>query len=215
VDGAKERARYLKASFSCRAGGRRSTSLGHYTRKIIMRKAGRSRGRLVKRGSLRAGRGSIPEMPSDVPRAQASIVLPSSEEDLDDTRPGLQWQNCSTSKWMFKARAIGESVASKVEFAPSKDARDHAWDVQLNPITGIKALSEDYGVYKEMWEDFKACQPFPAGLTGPARHAMYEQMACHAFYGVNTDVGGNTSSFEAWLQDLDWSQVLLPTNHCQ
>jgi hypothetical protein len=44
---------------------------------------------------------------------------------------------------------------------------------------------------------------------------MYSQMACHAYYGVSTAVGGNSWSFEAWLKDVDWSVALAPWNACQ
>jgi hypothetical protein len=127
----------------------------------------------------------------------------------------MEFRSCSTSKWMWKTRAIGDGVASKVEFAPTEEAHRHARSAQLNPITGLRGLSESYGVYGEMWEDLNRCQPFPLGLTDSQRHAIYSQMACHAYYGVSKQVGGNSWSFESWLQDVPWHRVLNPLNRCQ
>lgn len=160
---------------------------------------------------MRVGRGSIPEMPSHATRPRA---LPSGEVNLDDTRPGMEFRACS-SKWMAKTRAIGDGVASKVEFAPTEEAHEHARSAQFNPIVGVRGLSEDYAIYREMWDHLKGCQPFPGGLTSSQRHVMYTQMACHAYYGVNTSFGGNSWSLEAWLVDVDWSVALAPWSRCQ
>jgi hypothetical protein len=127
----------------------------------------------------------------------------------------MTFNGCS-SKWMSKTRAIGFGVASKVEFEPTSDARSHARDALTDLDVALASTSENYIVYRQMWEDLKRCQAFPDGLTGPQRHSMYAQMACHARYGIASVIGGNTWAFEAWLPDVDWSRALdVPSHRCQ
>lgn len=206
-----------QARLSCRGNARRglkrkeSRSLGTFTRTIVIQRAGRGRGRVVAQGSLRAGPGSIPEMPIE---AQASALSLPHGYKVDTTRREEPFVRCDGSKWVATTRTTGEGVGTLVQFEPTEAARRNAVNSVFNPFAEVAAEREDNPAYLEMWSDLEGCAHFTSGIPPEQLHSMYKQMACHARWGLASFAGGNTWDLEAWHRNVDWATALLPWKTC-
>jgi hypothetical protein len=202
------------ARLACRGAGGRTLGRGH--RLIRISGGHRARGRIIAPGTLGVRRGPIPDMPSGA-RVAAVPTLGSGGVNIDDSRPGFTFGTCPNGVWMDRVRTIGDGVASEIQFQPTANARANALEIQNNLIVYYLSGRESYDVYGKMWAELNRCATFPGGLDDHRRHALYEQMACHARYGIADTrwSGGNTWDLEAWRREVPWDVALDPKNKCQ
>lgn len=98
---------------------------------------------------------------------------------------------CS-SNWMSKAGKKWTSSGWKIGFRPTNRAR----------LSG-----RAYSHWAEMWTDLQNCITFPV-LTHNQRESIFEQMACHAKWGITPFQGGRTWDFEAWRPSIGLQAAL-------
>jgi hypothetical protein len=122
---------------------------------------------------------------------------------------------CPHSEEINSTRTTGDGAGTAVQVEPTGTARANAAANFLSLADlASQALSEDYSLYRSMWSDLNRCGNLPSSLSSRQRHSLYEQMACHALYGVSTRFGGNTWDFEAWRDDVDWAEALSFNGRC-
>jgi hypothetical protein len=183
---------------------------------LIVKKPGRPRGRLVKAGTIRVVHGTIPEMPSG---SALRFANPLSNDDVVINRCGDGvvgcFNACGNSEQINSTRTTGDGGGTAVQVEPTGTARANA--VANLASMGdwfSSSLDENYVLYRTMWSDLNRCANLPHNLSGTQRHSLYEQMACHALYGVASRFGGNTWDFEAWREDVDWTEALSYEGRC-
>lgn len=195
-----------RAAFACKAGGRQAKWRQARSRSFAVGRPGRTRGRLVARRSVRAGRGSIPEMPA--PTASAAAETSSDSNGDVDTTIGngdpSKFTACQGSTWVTSTRTIGDGVGTYVQVDPTGTAR----------LSTLNSGLENDPTYLAIWEDVKRCTGLGRGMTGSQRHSLYMQLACHARYGVSSRFGGDTWDLEAWRNDVPWDEGLSLGGKC-
>jgi hypothetical protein len=201
--------------FSCY--GRGGTALGSDRSTVTIRADGRARGHLIQLGTVRVRHGSIPEM--SAPSAYAALSNPLVNDDvtINACSGGAVvgcFNPCADSQEIKSTRTTGDGTGTAVQVEPTGAARRNVVGDLLSVAYSDAALSEDFGLYREMWRDLNRCANLPGNLTASERHSLYEQMACHAFFGVVSGAGGNTWDFEAWHRNVDWSDALTISGRC-
>jgi hypothetical protein len=204
-----------RAAFSCY--GRGGAALGTTHATVAVRSSGPAHGRLVKPGSVRFGHGSIPEMPA----ASATVALSNPLSNADVTINACSggavvgcFNRCSNSEEIASTRTIGNGIGTAVQVEPTSAAIEHARVNFLKSLVSDEVEREDFQLYRTMWNDLNRCANLPGDLTADQRHSLYEQMACHALLGVASRFAGNTWDFEAWHQNVDWSDALTVAGRC-
>jgi hypothetical protein len=140
------------------------------------------------------------------PAASASTANPINSGEVDTHRSDEPFVPCSGSRYFASTRTTGEGVGTEIQAEPTQLARGAVaslWSVAFTP-------SEDESAFTEMWADLNRCAHFSSDMTSGDRHSMYEQMACHARWGISSSTltGGNTWDLEAWLNNVSWSTAL-------
>lgn len=69
--------------------------------------------------------------------------------------------------------------------------------------------------YVDMWGELAACVRGLPPLSPSQADSLYKQMVCHAWYGIESHVGGDTWDFQAWLVNVPWSTALDPRTQCE
>jgi hypothetical protein len=202
-------------AFSC-VNDHAHRAILHTTRTtIVVTHSGFARGRIALTGSEKVGRGSIPEMPS---AASPRISNPLGGNDVLVNRCASGnvvgcFNLCSNSEEINSTRTTGDGVGTAVQVEPTGAARRNALkDLLTSFLNG--ARSEGFPLYRTMWSDLNRCANLPANLSPSQLHSLYEQMACHALYGVSSAFGGNTWDFEAWRNDVEWAEALSVHGRC-
>lgn len=98
---------------------------------------------------------------------------------------------CS-SNWMSKA---------------GKKLTQDGWKIGFRPTTRARLSGRDKAHWAEMWRDLQKCITFPI-LTSDQRESIFEQLACHAKWGVTPFQGGRTWDFEAWRPPIGLKKAL-------
>lgn len=182
---------------ACRDGAGRS--LGATSKQLRVKRSGRARGALVRRGSLRSSRGSIPMLPG---KASTRAAVPDSSGASNPV--GLSsFTKCENSRWIISTKTTGVGVASLIQMEPTAEARTETRKNRKH--------------YEQMWNDLNRCANF-SNLKRDhfdQYESVFVQMECHAFYGLKESAGGNTWDLEAWRRfSGDYTLALLPTGRC-
>ena len=195
------------ARLECEAAD--GTTLGRAEEPVVVRSPGRPQGRLVRKGSVRVGRGSIPEMPASVATTRHVVrgAARQSSEDEDLNSPAHPFVQCEGATWVASTRTTGDGIATYIQFVPTDPARGIWHDQRV-------WRNENVPAYSQMWEELNRCANFSPELTGAERHSLYIQMACHAKYGATFFGGGNTWDLEAWRKEVEWSVGLSRDGRC-
>ena len=222
----------FRVAFTCR--GRRR-SLGSFESDIVVGRSGAPRGVVAERGSLRVYHGAVPEMPSKTMTAVASRLdhgparsIPRALVSPDFGLSGPQvninpcsggnvvgcFNPCPNSEEIASTRTTGDGAATVVQVVPTFAAHVNAAAALDTLSISSAVLQEDYSLYRTMWSDLNRCANLPSDLSPGERHSIYEQMACHALYGVTKYGAGNTWDFESWRDNIDWSDALWLRKSC-
>lgn len=197
--------------------GIRRQSLGVARSRIVVRRGGRPHGRLVVARTVQVTHGSIPEMPHAGPLHASGNPLIKNDVSINHCAGATIgcFNPCSKSEEISSTRTTGDGFGTVAQVEPSRRARLNAAANFASLSTSDQALREDYVLYRTMWSDLNRCANLPTNLSAAQRHSLYEQMACHALYGVSSRFGGNTWDFEAWRKNVDWATALSYQGQCQ
>ena len=198
------------AALSCSGG---NWSVTRRTR-LVVKRSGRARGTIATRGSMRVQHGRIPEMPAERSQLRLDNPLYGGGVVINPCMSGVVgcFNPCPNSEQIKTTRTTGDGAGIAVQLEPTGQAKLNSASalasIEKLTLGRFDPMSESYVLYKEMWVDLKRCANLPGNLSGPQRHSLYEQMACHALYGANGDKTGNTWDLEAWHKDVDWADAL-------
>ncbi|MEX5636601.1 DUF2599 domain-containing protein [Parafrankia sp. FMc2] len=110
--------------------------------------------------------------------------------------------NGCDSVWMGRVATYGFDV----------EAVGHTFEVSMWPTLTARAAGRN--LVPELWEAVQACSPLPKALTETQRSSLYKQLYCHAVFGVDKRLGGETWDLEADREDISWAKVMLGWKRC-
>lgn len=89
------------------------------------------------------------------------------------------------------------------------------WKISMRPTLRARLFARTRGIWNSMWRDLQKCVKFPP-LSARQRQSLFEQMACHAKWGVTVFQGGRTWDYEAWRPSIGLDRALgglTPPDH--
>jgi Protein of unknown function (DUF2599) len=81
--------------------------------------------------------------------------------------------------------------------------------VSFTPTTDARLLARTAAQWDDIWADLQNCIGIPI-YDESQLNSVYKQLACHAVFGVNEELGGPTWDFESHRPDIPWVDVLNP-----
>jgi uncharacterized protein DUF2599 len=82
-------------------------------------------------------------------------------------------------------------------------------EVSLTPTTAARLVGRNPTQWDDIWEDLRNCIGFPI-YDESQLSSVYKQLACHAVFGVNEELGGPTWDLESHRPNISLVNALNP-----